>query len=138
MRAYFEGVLAQLESWVPTVQRLRPSVPWGDVVQVLNRNNTANWTVKHLRRTAWRLVSEGTADPELLERAPQQKSDERLIRLAAGLKAAGPDSTPPPLGTCSCAHNGLILWNQEDKIQAKFLSRFAVRNYVAICGTRYI
>lgn len=65
----------------------------------------------------------------LMERAPRQQSDDRLIQLVAGIKAAAPDrtlqqiasqlknmhectraavpnGTPPPSSTCSCARNG--------------------------------
>jgi DNA invertase Pin-like site-specific DNA recombinase len=35
--AQLEGVLARLDTWLPTVRRMRPEQPWGDVVQVLNR-----------------------------------------------------------------------------------------------------
>ena len=35
--AHLDGVLAQPDSWLPTVRRMRPDQPWGDVVRVLNR-----------------------------------------------------------------------------------------------------
>ena len=35
--AHLDGVLAQLDTWLPTVRRMRPAQPWGDVVRVLNR-----------------------------------------------------------------------------------------------------
>jgi hypothetical protein len=50
-KAHLNGVLAQLDSWLPTVQRMRPDHPWGDVVRVLNRGQAAQWTVERLRRT---------------------------------------------------------------------------------------
>jgi DNA invertase Pin-like site-specific DNA recombinase len=34
--AHLDGVLAQLDQWLPTVRRMRPNQPWGDVVRVLN------------------------------------------------------------------------------------------------------
>jgi DNA invertase Pin-like site-specific DNA recombinase len=33
--AYLEGVIARLDEWLPTVRRMRPAQPWGDVVRVL-------------------------------------------------------------------------------------------------------
>src|ERR1700676_3012074 len=48
---HLDGVLEQLGSWLPTVRRMRPNQPWGDVVGVLNRGNGAAWTVERLRRT---------------------------------------------------------------------------------------
>ncbi len=91
--AYLDGVLAQAESWLPTVRRMRPDQPWGDVVRVLNRGQTAAWTVERLRRTVRRLADEGIVEAGLLDRARPQRSDDRLVRLVAGIKAAAPDRT---------------------------------------------
>jgi hypothetical protein len=35
--SHLQGVLTHLDSWLPTVRRMRPDQPWGDVVRVLNR-----------------------------------------------------------------------------------------------------
>ncbi len=43
--ARLASVLARLDTWLPTVRRMRPSQPWGDVVRVLNRATEAAWTV---------------------------------------------------------------------------------------------
>jgi DNA invertase Pin-like site-specific DNA recombinase len=99
--AYLDAVLAQAESWLPIVRRMRPGQPWGDVVRVLNRGQTASsgqargrpWTVERLRRTVRRLVDEGIMEARLLDRAQPQRSDDRLVRLVAGIKAAAPDRT---------------------------------------------
>ena len=40
-RLHLDGVLAQLDTWLPTVQRMRPAQPWGDVVRVLNQRQAA-------------------------------------------------------------------------------------------------
>src|SRR6202789_1071949 len=56
--AHLGNVLTQLDSWLPTVRRMRPDQPWGDGVRVLNRGDGASWTVERLRRTARRLVTE--------------------------------------------------------------------------------
>jgi DNA invertase Pin-like site-specific DNA recombinase len=91
--AHLEAVLAQLDSWLPTVRRMRPHQPWGDVVRVLNQGQAAAWTVERLRRTVRRLASEGIIEASLLDRARPQPGDDRLIRLIAGIKAAAPDRT---------------------------------------------
>jgi len=91
--AYLNSVLAQLDTWLPTVRRMRPDQPWGDVVRILNRGQTQTWTVERLRRTVRRLVSEGLADAALLQRASPQAGDDRLMRLVGGIKAAAPDRT---------------------------------------------
>ena len=38
--AHLAGVLARLDTWLPTVRRMRPAQPWGDVVRVLNRSTS--------------------------------------------------------------------------------------------------
>jgi len=99
--AHLDGVLAQLDVWLPTVRRMRPDQPWGDVVRVLNRGQDASsakpevyaWTVERLRRTVKRLVTEGIIEGTLLGRARQQRGDDRLVRLVAGIKTAAPDRT---------------------------------------------
>ena len=91
--AHLDSVLAQLDSWLPTVQRMRPGQPWGDVVRVLNQAQATNWTVERLRRTARRLATEGIIEASLLDRAKPQLGDDRLIRLVAGIKTAAPDRT---------------------------------------------
>jgi len=99
--AHLDGILVQLDSWLPTVRRMRPDQPWGDVVRVLNRGQASTpdqvrgrlWTVERLRRTVRRLADEGIIEARLLERARPQPGDDRLIRLVAGIKAAAPDRT---------------------------------------------
>ena len=99
--AYLDAVLAQADTWLPIVRRMRPDQPWGDVVRVLNRGHSTSpphtqgkpWTVERLRRTVRRLASEGIVDSNLLDRAQPQQNDDRLVRLVAGIKAAAPDRT---------------------------------------------
>ncbi len=97
--AYLEGLLSRQDSWLPTVRRMRPSQPWGDVVRVLNQDNAATWTVERLRRTMHRLVAEGIVDATLLGRAQRQPGDDRLIRLVAGIAAAAPGRTLQQIAT---------------------------------------
>ena len=91
--AHLNGVLAGLDEWLPTVRRMRPTQPWGDVVRVLNRTAETKWTTERLRRTVRRLAAEGIVEANLLDRARPQPGDDRLIRLVAGIKAAAPDRT---------------------------------------------
>ena len=91
--AHLESVLAQLNSWLPTVRRMRPDQPWGDVVRVLNRGSSTVWTVERLRRTVRRLVAEGILEAKLIDRAPRGRGDDRLVRLVAGIAAAAPERT---------------------------------------------
>jgi len=97
--AHLNGVLAHLDEWLPAVRWMRPAQPWGDVVRVLNRTPgsspgvAARWTTERLRRTVRRLVEEKIVEPDLLERAPRQPADDRLIVLVAGIAAAAPERT---------------------------------------------
>ena len=91
--AYLETLVAQLDTWLPTVRRMRPDQPWGDVVRVLNQNSTADWTPERLRRIVQRLAAEGIVEAELLERAKPQQGADRLVRLVAGIAVAAPDRT---------------------------------------------
>lgn len=90
---HLERMLARLDVWLPTVRRMRPGQPWGDVVRVLNRGTDPAWTVERLRRTVRQLAAEGIVEPSLLDRAQRQQSDDRLVQLVAGIKAAAPDRT---------------------------------------------
>ena len=63
---HLKGILAELDTWLPTVRRMRPGQPWGDVVRVLNRGGDATWTAERLRRTVRRLVDEGMVEAGLL------------------------------------------------------------------------
>ena len=89
-------VLAGLDAWLPTVRRMRPDQPWGDVVRVLNHAADAAWTVERLRRTVHRLAAEGI---RLLGRARRPGGDDRLVRLVAGIKAAAPERTLQQIAT---------------------------------------
>ncbi len=92
---HLAGLLARLDDWLPIVRQMRPDQPWGDVVRVLNRapGNAAPWTVERLRRSVRRLADEGIVERHLLDRAPPQRGDDRLIRLVANIKAAAPERT---------------------------------------------
>src|SRR3954454_4358328 len=91
--SHLAGVLAHLDAWLPTVRRMRPDQPWGDVVRVLNRNSAGAWTVERLRRTVRRLVTEGIVEAKLLDRARRHSGDDRLVRLVANIAAAAPGHT---------------------------------------------
>jgi DNA invertase Pin-like site-specific DNA recombinase len=90
---HLDGVLETVDLWLPTVRRMRPDQPWGDIARVLNRGGGASWTVERLRRTVRRLAAEGIVEATLLERAKPQARDDRLARLVAGIRAAAPERT---------------------------------------------
>jgi DNA invertase Pin-like site-specific DNA recombinase len=90
---HLDALLAGIDAWLPTVRRMRPGQPWGDVVRILNRNGAQRWTVERLRRSVHRLATEGVIERDLLDRAPAQSGDDRLIRLVGGIAAAAPEMT---------------------------------------------
>jgi DNA invertase Pin-like site-specific DNA recombinase len=96
-RAYAAKVQASLDSWWPTVKRLRPDHSWEDVARILNQKPSAQpeglWTVDRLRRAAGWLVRQRLADPALLRKSPQRLPEERLMTLIAGIHASNPDLT---------------------------------------------
>jgi hypothetical protein len=92
-KTHMESVFARIDSWLPTVRRLRPEKPWDDVIRVINSVGAVRWTAERLRRTVRRLVAEGIVERSLLDRAPRRKANERLIALVAGIAAAGPNLT---------------------------------------------
>src|SRR3954454_22417277 len=91
--SHLAGVVAHLDTWLPTVRRMRPDQPWGDLARVLNRDQAGTWTVERLRRTVRRLADEGIIEGRLLDRARRQGADDRLVRLVANIAEAAPDRT---------------------------------------------
>lgn len=88
--AYVTDLIASAQSFLPIVRRLRPQHSWDDVVRVLNHKGQS-WTVERLRRSVYRLVREGLAEPELVQRAPRRQPEDRLMTLVAGIAIADPD-----------------------------------------------
>lgn len=100
--AHLNAVLEELDAWLPTVRRMRPEQPWGDVVRVLNRDGAPGaqrWTVERLRRTVRRLATEGIVEQGLLGRAPPPTGSDRLVRLVGGIAAAAPEMTLQQIAT---------------------------------------
>lgn len=86
---YVTDLIASAQSWLPIVRRLRPQHSWEDVVRVLGHRGQ-KWTVERLRRSVKRLVREGLAEAELVERAPRRPPEDRLVSLVAGIAIADP------------------------------------------------
>jgi DNA invertase Pin-like site-specific DNA recombinase len=91
--AHLQTLLDGMDDWLPTVRRMRPAQPWGDVVRVLNRTGQTRWSAERLRRAVRRLTKEGIVEAGLLARAPPQTADNRLVVLIGGIAAAAPDMT---------------------------------------------
>ena len=92
--AHLDAMLAGLDAWLPTVRRMRPDQPWGDVVRVLNRRGGGQtWTAQRLRRAVHRLATEGIVEASLLGSAQRKPADDRLVALVAGIVLAAPAMT---------------------------------------------
>lgn len=93
-KTYIAALLSSMDTWLPTVRRMRPDHPWEDVVRVLNTKRPARlWTVERLRRAVRRLVKEHLGEPYLIERARRKPSEDRLMTLVVGISMANPEMT---------------------------------------------
>ena len=93
---YFNQLNATAEDWVPQVRRLRPDMPWEDLVRVINAQlprGRPDWTVERLVRAVKRYIQDGLLEPRLLDRAKRSDSDDRLLAIVAGIAGAAPDMT---------------------------------------------
>jgi hypothetical protein len=70
-----------MTSWFAIVHRMRPDLPWEDVVRRLNRETGQEWSVDRLRRSVKRLSRERLAAPGLIAPAPRRTPQERLMSL---------------------------------------------------------
>ena len=86
--AALASLIADAETWLPTVQRLRPARPWGEVLRTINAElapGRRRWTEARLIRAVRRFAAEGLADAALLSPAPRRRAPDRLVALAAGI-----------------------------------------------------
>ncbi|NVO29143.1 recombinase family protein [Donghicola sp. C2-DW-16] len=93
--AFLERLNRSSTDWVPHVRRLRPEMPWEDVVRVVNGPLPPNrhWTEARLKRAARAYVENGFLEPDVLSRARRSDADDRLPAIVAGIKGANPDIT---------------------------------------------
>ena len=92
----FTRLNATAEEWVPQVRRLRPDMPWEDLVHVINSQlppGRPDWTVERLTRAVKRNVCDGLLESRLLDRAKRSDADDRLLVIVAGIAGAAPDMT---------------------------------------------
>ncbi|ANY85505.1 DNA invertase (plasmid) [Microvirga ossetica] len=92
-RAHLDKVIETADEWLPTVRRMRPHHRWKDVANVLRAKGGKDWDPDVLRKTVQRMVKEGLAEPELMERSPRRTDSERLVSLVAGIAMSDPDKT---------------------------------------------
>lgn len=89
-RQYMADLLASMAAWLPKVRALRPANSWGKVAKFLGRLGSPDrpWTADRLSRAVRRLVTEGLAEPALIEPAPRKPPKEDILLVIAGIKGA--------------------------------------------------
>ena len=93
--AFLERLARSAGDWAPDVRRLRPDMPWQDVLAVVNSRlpESRRWTLQRLVRAAKAYVAEGFLPETVLERASGRRKDDRLPVLVAAMRSARPDVT---------------------------------------------
>ena len=93
--AFLERLNRSAGDWAPDVRRLRPEMPWQDVLAVVNSrlSDSRRWTLQRLVRASRAYVAEGLLPEAVLERASARRKDDRLPTLVAAMRAARPDVT---------------------------------------------
>jgi DNA invertase Pin-like site-specific DNA recombinase len=94
--AHFEKLNATAEHWVPLVRRLRPQMPWEDVLRLINAQlpvEEKSWRVERLLRAVRAYVRDGFLPEAVLSRAPRRLGDDRLLVVVAAIKGADQDIT---------------------------------------------
>jgi hypothetical protein len=100
-------VIATMDAWMPTVQRLRPGKPWVDVTKAVNAglpSGAKTFRRERLISCVRRLAAEGLADPALLAPAPRTKprkgrlQRQRVLDTIAGLIRSRPTATLRQIG----------------------------------------
>lgn len=92
---YMARLHATATNWVPQVRRLRPDMPWEDVLRVINAPlpPMEHWTQGRLLRAVKAYVRDGFLPQSVLERARRRNTDDRLPAIVAALKSADPGLT---------------------------------------------
>lgn len=112
---YVQRLGRSAQDWVPHVRRLRPAMPWEDVLRLINAPlpQGRRWTQGRLLRAVNAYVRDGFLPETVLGRASRRQSDDRLPAIVAALKSADPEITlqaictrleamrePTPRGRC--------------------------------------
>jgi len=99
--SYVAAITARAEDWVPLVRRLRPGLPWQDVLRIVNARlppGQQRWTLDRLTRAARRYVRDGLLEAHLLDAAPRRPGDGRLVAIVAAIAGADPGLTLRQIG----------------------------------------
>jgi DNA invertase Pin-like site-specific DNA recombinase len=98
---YLNQLLDGRQRWLPTVERLRPHLPWGLVLRQICAITPPirSFSERTLVKACRALVRAGYADPNILEVAPRLPGDTRVARLVADRMKTHPESSLRDIAT---------------------------------------
>ena len=97
---YVTRLIDGMETFMPTVRKMRPGKPWSDVAGAVSQATGTSWTVKRLRKSVRRLVAEGQVDRSLMGRSvrPRRRRSDELAVLVQGIAMANPGMSLRAIG----------------------------------------
>lgn len=117
-QARLSRLIDSMETFMPTVRRMRPAKSWEAVVKVLNSQGDRKWARKPLVGAVRRLVAEGLADAKLLAPSAKPKKVSPVALIVAGIRLREPSKSlsaiaaelelmriPAPRGGASWSHS---------------------------------
>jgi DNA invertase Pin-like site-specific DNA recombinase len=98
---YLNSLLNDRHRWLPTVERLRPHLPWALVLRQIRSINppVRSFTERTLVKACRELVHNGYADQTVLQAAPRLPPDSRTARLVADRLRMQPQSSLRDIAT---------------------------------------
>ncbi|WP_228461925.1 recombinase family protein [Paracoccus liaowanqingii] len=92
---YMERLRQSATGWVPHVRRLRPDMPWEDVLRIINAPlpEARRWTQARLLHVVNANIRDGFLPRFVLDCARRRGADDRLPALVAAVIGADPDIT---------------------------------------------
>ena len=92
---YMDRLGETAQDWVPHVRRLRPDMPWEDVLRIVNAPLPPDrrWSQGRLLRAVKAYVQDGFLPAAVLGRARRRDTDDRLPAIVAAIRGADPEIT---------------------------------------------
>ena len=97
---YVTRLIDSMETFMPTVRKMRPERPWPEVATAVTGATGTTWTIKRLRQSVRRLVAEGLVDRNVMGRSarPRRRRSDELAVLVQGIALANPGMTLRAIG----------------------------------------
>jgi DNA invertase Pin-like site-specific DNA recombinase len=98
---YLHQLIDSSAQWLPTVERLRPHLPWEFVLRQVRAIDppVRSFTVRTLVKGCKALVKDGRANPDILLRSKTPPADIRNVRLVADRIKSYPDASLRDIAT---------------------------------------